>query len=162
MAKTRGDTDTADLFAGGTFYPVRTPAELPRALDMKRGIAVAMGEALRQCAKGAVVVAAEMTAMLGDDEVITPAQLYAYTAESRTSHTISIVRWIAFVRATGCNWLWDYILRDEGLTVLEGEEAHLANAAIMEKQGRALLKMAKDAQSRAPITAKFRNPRGAT
>ncbi|MFN3513424.1 MAG: hypothetical protein ACK41C_10285 [Phenylobacterium sp.] len=158
MAKARGDNRTGDLFEG-TYFPVRAPSDLPRALDMKRAIAVAMGEALRTCGKGAAVVAAEMSELLGDDEV-TKAQLYAYTAESRTSHTISIVRWIAFVRATGCNWLWDFILKDEGLIVLEGEEAHLAEAALIEKQIEQLKRKARAHREAAPFQTQFRKPRG--
>ncbi|CAN5612927.1 hypothetical protein BH10PSE5_BH10PSE5_01570 [soil metagenome] len=159
VVKARGDTHTGDLF-GATFYPVRSPAQLPKSLDQKRDIAVAMGEAMRQCGKGAHIIAAEMSELLGDDDVVTKSQLYAYTAESRTSHTISIVRFKAFVRATGASWLWDWLLKDEGFIVLEGEEAHLANATLLEKQAQELMAQAKVHRSAAPVKANFRKQGG--
>lgn len=158
MAKARGDTDTRDLFGEGSYFPVRTPSTLPKALDMKRGIATAMGEAVKQSGLGVPVIAALMTEMLVDDDVTT-SQLYAYTSEARTSHTISIVRWVAFVRATHCFWLWDYLLKDEGCIVLQGEEAHLAEATLLEKQAADLRTRAKRHREAAPITTEFRVPR---
>lgn len=158
MVKARGDTQTGDLFATGQYFPVRRPATLPRALDLKRAFATAMGEAVRASGKTVPVIAAEMSEILVDDDVTT-SQLYAYTSESRTSHTISIVRWIAFVRATGCDWLWDFILHNEGLIVLKGEEALHAEASLLERQGRDLIQRAKAAREAAPLEVHFRKPR---
>ncbi len=153
------DPAQGDLFGGtGQFFPVRTPKDLPRSLDMKREFAVIMGEAIRRSGKTAAEVAAEMTRILGDD-VVTTAQLNAYTAESRTSHTISIVRWIAFVRATGSNWPWDFILKNEGLIVLEGAEARLAEVTLLELRAKALLDQAKAVRAAAPVTLQFRSQR---
>lgn len=158
MAKARGDTSTRDLFDGGSYFPVRTPSTLPNALDLKRGIATAMGEAVRQSGLTVPMIAAAMSEILVDDEV-TPAQLYAYTSEARTTHTISIVRWIAFARATHCDWLWDFILKNEGMIVLKGAEALLAEATLKEMQGRALLAEAAAARKGAPTTTEFRRVR---
>lgn len=151
--------DQADLFDGPAYFPVRAPSELPPALDLKRAFATAMGEAVRVSGLGVPVIAAKMTEILVDDEV-TPAQLYAYTSEARTSHTISIVRWIAFVRATGCNWLWDFVLKNEGLIVLQGEEALHAEASLLEKQARDMLQRAKGMRADAPLKPAFRATRG--
>ncbi len=160
MAKAKGDMDTADLFAGGSFYPVRTPQALNGGNDQKRDIATAMGEAIRMCGKPRARICVEMSMALGGEDIVTEAQLNAYTAESRTTHNISLVRFRAFVRATGCNWLWDHVLKDEGLIILEGEEAHLANAALLEMQAKEMMRMAEAAKRAAPIQAQFRKPRG--
>ena len=66
------------------------------------------------------------------------ATLDAYTAESKTSHDISLVRFAAFVRATGAPWLWDVIVAQEGLTILEGEEARLAEIGRLQQEQRRL------------------------
>jgi hypothetical protein len=158
MAKARGDTQTADLFGEGAYFPVRAPADLPRALDMKRGIATAMSTAVRQSGLTVPMIAAAMTEMLADDDV-TAAQLYAYTSEARTSHTISIVRWVAFVRATRCDWLWDYILKHVGMIVLKGAEAHLAEATILEKQAAELRAKAAAHRAAAPVNTIFNRTR---
>jgi hypothetical protein len=84
--------------------------------------------------------------------------LNAYTSAARETHTISLVRWKAFVRATGATWLWAEILRDEGLTILEGAEAHYARASILRKQGEELLAAAEAELGMAP--AQVRIPRG--
>ena len=160
MAKVKGDTHTGDLFSTGRYFPVRQPESLPHALDLKRAFATAMGEAVRASGKTVPVSAAEMSEILADDHV-TAAQLYAYTSESRTSHTISIVRWIAFVRATRADWLWDFILRNEGMIVLKGEEALHAEASLLERQGRELLARAKSAREAAPLEVQFRKPQAA-
>lgn len=159
MAKSRHDRHTGDLFDVANLFPVEAPRSLPRALDLKAQIARAMGEAIRESGHRAPIVAALMTEILGEDEV-TPAQLYAYTAESRTSHNISLVRFIAFVRATGATWLWDMLLAPEGLTVLQGEEAFHAQASLAEKRGRQLLDEAKRLREAAPIQVRVRR-RGA-
>lgn len=157
MAKDRRDEMTGDLFSVERLFPVQAPQELGRALDLKRQISMSMSQAIRESGKTAPEIAAVMSDLLGDDEVTT-AQLYAYTAPSRTTHNISLVRWIAFVRATGCLWLWDTILNSEGLIVLQGEEALHAQASLAEKHGRDLLEQAKRLRAAAPM--EVRVPRG--
>lgn len=161
MAKRSHDPDQGDLFGGVEYFPVRAPSTLRPGLDLKREFAQAMGLAIRESGKTAPVIAALMSDLLVD-EVVTTAQLNAYTSEARTTHTISIVRWIAFVRATEQVWLWDWILRREGLAVFEGKEALLAEAALKEKQGRELIAQAKATLARAPMNISFRKPRPRT
>lgn len=156
MAKTRGDNATGDLF--GEFVPVRRQEPLAPALDLKRGIATVMGAAIRDSGKSTAVIAAEMTELLGDDEIITTAQLYAYTSEARTSHTISIVRWIAFVRATGQLWVWDWLLKAEGLVVLQGAEALHVEASMAEAQARQLQQRARRLRAVAPLEFSIKQP----
>lgn len=154
MVKARGDSQTRDLFDVERVWPVRAPQSLPKALDMKRQISMSMMEAIRECGKTVPVVAAEMTDLLGDDEV-TSSQLYAYTAPSKTAHNISLVRFIAFVRATGCLWLWDVCLHDDGVLLLQGEEARHAQASLAEAHGRQLLADAKRMRSQAPLEVRI-------
>jgi hypothetical protein len=151
--------DQADLFEVAELFPVLAPTTLPRALDFNRKIAVAMAEAIRQCPRTREEIADEMTQVLGYDEgAVTVAMLNAYTSAARETHTISLVRFVAFVRATGCPWLWDVVLHDEGMIVLQGQEALHAQASLLEKQGRELLEQAEAARRAAP--SKVRVPRG--
>lgn len=158
MAKVRGDSETGDLFADTSIFPVRKIVPMRPASKMRFDLATAMGEALRVCGQTGPVIAARMSELLGDDTVTT-AQLYAYTAPSRPTHNISLIRFKAFVRATGCDWLWDHMIRDEGAIILRGDEALLAESAIMAKQGRQLLAQSKAALALAPITPEFRKVR---
>lgn len=155
MGKVKGDHKTADLFDVAERFPVHAPRDLPRALDLKTQIALDMGAAIRESGKSSPAIAALMTELLGDDEV-TSAQLYAYTAESRTTHNISLYRFVAFVRATGALWLWDKLLAPEGLTVLQGPEALHAQASLAEAEGRRLLDQAKQLRAQAPVKVRVR------
>ena len=61
--------------------------------------------------------------------------LDAYTAEAK-EHDISLVRFKLFVRATGVSGLWDTALSDDGLIVLQGDEARLAEIARLQQAQR--------------------------
>lgn len=113
-----------DLFTYVELYPVRRPHTGAQAVDLSLRIKTAMGLALRECSDSAAVVAARIAEMTGRD--LSADALYAYTAPSKPEHDIGITRFIAFVRATGATWLWDELVRDDGLVVLEGREAKLA------------------------------------
>lgn len=152
MTKARGDRDTQDMFDGDRLFPVRAPETLPRALDFNRRLATAMSEAIRECGKTRAEIAAEMTEILGyEDSEVSVAQLNAYTSAARETHTISVVRTKAFIRATGCVWLWEIVLDGEGLTLLQGEEALHAQASFAEKQAAELIKKAKRLREGAPV-----------
>lgn len=152
--------DQADLFDVREAYPVLAPQELMRALDFNRTLANAMSLAIRQSGKPRELIAAIMTELLDyeDGNTVTVAMLNAYTSAARETHNISLTRFRAFVRATGATWLWAEILSEEGLTVLEGAEAHFARASILRKQGEELLAAAQAELSMAP--AQVRVPRG--
>jgi len=160
MAKGKRDQHQRDLFEVAEMVPVLAPLTLPRALDFNRQISMAMSEAIRECRKSREAIAHEMTEILGyeDDNRVTLPMLNAYTSVARETHTISLVRFVAFVRVTGCTWLWDVVLHPEGLLVLQGEEALHAQAGLLEKQGRELLEQADAARRAAP--SKVRVPRG--
>ncbi len=131
--------DQGDLFLDGErMFPVRRPASEAgsnaRPVDLSLRIKTAMGRALKECPDSAAIVAARIGELTG--RTITADALYAYTAASKPEHDIGIVRFVAFVRATGAYWLWDELLADDGLTVLQGEEARLAElgALLQQKQ----------------------------
>ena len=86
-----------------------------------------MAKALRECRYERSVVAARMAQILGLPS-ISKAVIDAYTAESKNVD-ISLPRFKAFVRATEANWLWDEVVKDDGLLLLQGEEALLAEQA---------------------------------
>lgn len=159
MTKRVKHPDQTDLFEVANLFPVRAPSTLPRALDFNRKLAAAMSEAIRVCGRTRESICAEMTAILGyEDASVTIAQLNAYTSTARETHTISLVRFLAFARATGCVWLWDVVLHDEGLTLMEGAEALHAQASLAEKRGRELLEQAEVLRRAAPSTVRV--PRG--
>lgn len=112
-------------------YPVReqTPINIERfRANLKR----AMARALRESPYERSIVAARMAQILGLPS-ISKATIDAYTAESKTVD-ISVPRFKAFVRATGANWLWDEVVKDDGLLLLEGEEAMLAEEARLRQE----------------------------
>lgn len=116
--------DQRDLFEKPVF-PARKASEGVDIGRFRSKLKRAMAKAIRECPHDRHVVALRMAQTLGLD-TFSKATLDAYTAESKDTHDISLVRFAAFVRATGANWLWDEIVASEGLTVLQGDEAHLA------------------------------------
>lgn len=132
----KADRGQGDLFAFAEMFPVRRPGGALRGLDLSLRIKIAMGRALKTCPKNAYAVAAEISEMTGRE--LTADALYAYTAPTKPEHDISITRFVAFVRATEATWLWDVLVEDDGLIVLEGREAHLAQRGLLEQQVRQL------------------------
>ncbi len=96
-----------------------------------------MARAIRECPYDRPVIAARMAQYLGLASV-SKAALDAYTAESKTGHDVSLVRFKAFVRATGAVWLWDSVVSEDGLTLLQGDEARLAEIARLQQEQKAL------------------------
>lgn len=96
-----------------------------------------MSRAIRECPYDRPVIAARMAQYLGLASVSKGA-LDAYTAESKTGHDVSLVRFKAFVRATGAVWLWDSVVSEDGLTLLQGDEARLAEIARLQQEQKAL------------------------
>jgi hypothetical protein len=113
-----------DLFER-PYFPVRHAHAVP-GFDLSLRVKTALGRALKECQKSAAVIAAEMSEMLPPEHGISADALYTYTAPSKAEHQISLIRFKAFVRATGAKWLWDFLVEDEGLVVVEGREAQLA------------------------------------
>lgn len=152
MARQRRDRDTPDLFSHARLFPVETPRELPCALDFNARLAAAMARAIRDCGLDRYEIAGRMSAILGVE--VSKAMIDAYTSAARETHTISVVRLKAFIRATGQAWLWTVVLEGDGLTLLQGEEALLAQAALARKQAQALAEEARRLERLAPVQIK--------
>lgn len=136
--KRRGETDRrqGDLFAyaasvpANALFPVRAATDLDVDISLK--FKTALGRALREHHESAAVVAARMSEIVGRQ--ITEAALYAYTAPAKPEHDIGIVRLKAFIKVTGAIWLWDLLVQDDGLTVMMGREAHLAQLGHLQQR----------------------------
>jgi hypothetical protein len=136
MPKRPSDHSQGDLFYEPV-YPSRVATD---GLDMsgfRSKLKRAMSQALKECPYSRHEVAMRMAEALGQD-TFSKATLDAYTAESKESHDISLVRFKAFVRATAQHWLWDLVVSDEGMTMLMGDEARLAEAALLRQQKKEL------------------------
>jgi len=112
-----------------------------------------MSRALKESCHDRHEVAARMAAALGQDH-FSKATLDAYTAESKDGHDISLVRFKAFVRATGASWLWDLVVADDGLTMLVGDEAGLAEIARVQQERNALDEKLKQLRSKPVFVAR--------
>lgn len=123
--------DQFDLFEEPLF-PVRAAnaaIDLPRFRSkLKR----AMADAIRQCPHSREVIALRMAQYL-KAPTFTKSMLDAYTAESKDGHEINLSRFKAFVKATGAVWLWDVVVAEDGLTMLQGDEARLAEIAALQQ-----------------------------
>ncbi|MEP3301037.1 MAG: hypothetical protein ABJO05_03620 [Roseibium sp.] len=143
--------DQFDLFQEALF-PVRVATTTIDLDRFRSKIKRAMAQAIRDCPHDRPVIAARMAQYLGLPN-LSKATLDAYTAESKASHDISLVRFKAFVRATGANWLWDMIVSEDGLLVLEGDEARLAEIARLQQEQKDLVKQLKTLRS-VPVVIK--------
>lgn len=142
-----------DLFLEPLF-PVRQAAV---SIDIERfrsKLKRAMAKAIRECPHSREVIAARMAQYLCLPN-LSKMTIDAYTAESKATHDISLVRFKAFVRATGAVWLWDLVVSEDGLIMLEGDEARLAEIARLQQEQRALAKDLKTLLS-VPINIKRR------
>lgn len=121
-----------DLFGDATAFPVRVYID---AIDVDRfraRLKRAMARAIRECQIDRAEIAARMSRYLAAP--ITKAGLDSYTAESKTTHDISLLRFKAFVKATGAVWLWDELVSDDGLTAMDGDETLLAEIAFWQSE----------------------------
>lgn len=126
--------DPAQLdFFQRPLFPTRTASN---RLDLDRyrsKMKRAMARAIRECPFDRPTIAARMASYLGLPK-ISKAMIDAYTAESRDSHDITLVRFAAFVHATDAVWLWDEAMSDQGVTLLIGDEARLAEIARLQQE----------------------------
>lgn len=131
-SRTGEDPRQPSLFGAGEVFPVRRPAERYRPLDLSLRIKTALSQALKECPDSAAVIAARMSELLGREQSVD--MLYAYTAASKPEHDIGISRLVAFIRATGARWIYDIIVEDDGLLVIEGRESKLAQLGLMQQE----------------------------
>jgi hypothetical protein len=95
------DPNTLDLFEDWTPDEVvqRFDAARVRTSTLRAKVARAVSETLKDCGRSREDVAKDMSAWLGED--VSKAMLDAYASEAREEHTISYVRLLALVHATG-------------------------------------------------------------
>lgn len=144
--KKASDPLQADLFHTPV-YPSRIADETVNVIGFRSKLKRAMSRALKECPYERPEIAMRIAMALGQD-TFSLATLNAYTAESNETHDISVVRLKAFVRATGANWLWDLVVADDGLTMLVGDEARLAEIARVEQEQAALMARLRDLKSK--------------
>ena len=136
MPRKPADASQGDLFHEPV-YPSRVASTDIDVTGFRSKLKRAMSRALKDCPYSRHEVAMRMAEALGQDG-FSKATLDAYTAESKETHDISLYRFKAFVRATGAIWLWDMIVADDGLTMLVGDEARLAEAQLVRQQKKEL------------------------
>jgi hypothetical protein len=130
------NSDQLDLFKKPIFEPriKETNVDFDRFRSkLKR----AMSKAIRDSNLSRQEIGLRMAQYLGVDR-LSKTTIDAYTAESKDGHDISLVRFKAFIRATKADWIWDLILSEEGLTILEGEEPRLAEIARLEQERKSI------------------------
>ncbi len=113
-------------------YPVQTPSGAVTALDFRPRIAQAVTTALKDCGKTRGIVAAEMSALLG--EPVSEHMLNAWASPARDGHDISVTRLRALVLATGQTWLLNIATEGLGVTLLAGADALYAQDGLITKQ----------------------------
>lgn len=111
---------------------------------MKRGMAAA----IRTSHLDRHAVAERVGRIVGA-AAFSKAMLDAYTSESK-DHDISLVRFKALVRAIDAPDLWDLAVCDDGLLILKGDEARLAEIARLQQEKRAIAAQLR-ALSAAPV-----------
>lgn len=115
-----------------------TRANKPMRPDMFRlRVASDMARAIAESGKSREQIASEMKDILSLQR-FSKTTLDAYTAPSKDAHDMSLIRTVAFIQVTGATWFWDRLLSNEGLTVLEGEEAKLAELARLQQEKKML------------------------
>jgi hypothetical protein len=136
MSRKFSNPSQGDLFHAPV-YPSRVASQAIDCLDFRSKLKRAMSRALKECPHDRHEIAMRMAQALGLDS-FSKGTLDQYTAESNETHDISLVRFKAFVRATGATWLWDLVVADDGLTMLVGDEARLAEIARVQQEQQAL------------------------
>ncbi|OLL54184.1 hypothetical protein KAE70_03135 [Bartonella henselae] len=115
-------------------FPCREPVAQIDLGRFRSRIKRAMARALRECRYERSEIAERMAHYLGIG-CLSKASLDAYVAESKQVD-ISLPRFKAFVRATGAFWLWDEVVSEDGLLLLQGDEARLAELARLQQEQR--------------------------
>lgn len=135
-------------------FPTRTATQSIDISRFRAKLKRAMAQAIRECPYDRATIAARMAQYLGLPTV-SKAMIDAYTAESKDSHDISVARFKGFVHATGAVWLWDMIVSEDGLLLLEGDEARLAEIARLQQEKREVASRLKSLLA-VPVTIKRR------
>lgn len=97
---------------------------------------------LKESPKSREQIAAEMSEAM-DCPSFSKAMLDNYSSEANELHQIPLYRFIVLVRVADAAWAWDELLKDEGFTVLFGDEALLAERGRVAQQIEELKKISK-------------------
>lgn len=116
------------------YFVVPTPAEVrPGSIaGFDQELRQALSRSLKDQPLSRYEVAAKMSEMLGDD--ISKNMLDAYTAESRETHQISVVRLVAMILATRDYDLLAMVAEKVGCRLLVGEEAIAAEVGFIDQE----------------------------
>ncbi|MEH3092011.1 MAG: hypothetical protein PGN20_08125 [Agrobacterium cavarae] len=120
-----------DFFSEPTF-PVRTPVQQIDLDRYRARIKRAMARAIRQCQYDRPTIAARMSLYLGVN--VSKAMLDSWTAESKRAHDMTMPRFAAFAHATEAPWLWDEAAAMQGVTMLVGRQAQLAEIGLLQQE----------------------------
>ncbi|MEH3093345.1 MAG: hypothetical protein PGN20_15215 [Agrobacterium cavarae] len=120
-----------DFFSEPTF-PVRAPVQQIDLDRYRAKIKRAMARAIRQCQYDRPTIAARMSLYLGVN--VSKAMLDSWTAESKRAHDMTIPRFAAFAHATEAPWLWDEAAAMQGVTMLVGRQAQLAEIGLLQQE----------------------------
>lgn len=129
--------------------PVPATGECALA-GLEQQICSAVGTILNSDPRNRYVIAAEMSALLGDDEV-TKAMLDAYASPARTEHKVTMSRFLALIAVTGRHDVFDPIMRRIGAAVLVGDEVHTARIGQIDAQIQRLNDERKRLKTTAPL-----------
>lgn len=124
-----------DLF-DKPIFEIREPAE---RLDLDRfrlRLKGEMSRALTECGESREAIAERLAGMPGFGAT-NRGMLDAWCSPAK-AHDITLVRFKALARAVRAPWLWDLVVSDEGLLVLAGDEARLAEIAALQQRRREL------------------------
>lgn len=154
MSKRFKDTQTLDLF--DQVYPVRRPPVISHTVDLSGKIKRLVSLILKENPKSREQIAAEMAEAMNCPS-FSKAMLDNYSSEANEQHQIPLYRFIVLVRVADAAWAWDELLKDEGFTVLFGDEALLAERGRVAQQIEELKKYQKELNSVAPVKIRRRS-----
>ncbi|MDF1778770.1 MAG: hypothetical protein P1V13_22330 [Rhizobiaceae bacterium] len=135
MLRNPPNAGQGDLFAKPVFES-RTAVPILDADRFRLRIKSAMSEAISKRQLDRHAVASGMARSLNAPG-LSKTMLDAYTSPAK-DHDISLVRFKALVRTIDAPELWDVAVSDDGLLVLRGDEARLAEIARLQQEQRAL------------------------
>lgn len=130
MAKRRSSLDDAQL--GFTFDPPKPARREADLAGLDRIVAATVALALKEDERPRAVIAAVMSALLGED--VTTHMLNGYASESREKVNIALHRAMALFAATERFDLLDALMRRIGAALLVGEEIHAAQLGHIDRQ----------------------------
>lgn len=154
MSKKFKDMETLDLFE--RIYPVRRPAIVAQTVNLNGKIKRLVSLILKESPKTREQIAAEMGSVL-DCPSFSKAMLDNYSSEANEIHNITLERFIVLIRVAQAGWAWDELLKDDGYTVLFGEEALLAERGRVQQQIEELRKYQKELEKSTPVKIRRRS-----